>query len=92
MSSAPKSITRALSTAGDDTAMPVSVRDEGTGFTEADIDELFKPFRTTKSEGMGMGLAVTRSIVEGHGGKVWAENNPDRGATVHFSLPVETSG
>jgi len=84
--------TLTLSTAGDDTTVRVSVRDEGTGFTGTDISELFKPFRTTKSEGLGMGLAITGSIVEVHGGKIWGENNPDRGASVHFSLPVETSG
>ena len=76
-------------TAHVDTAVRVSVRDEGTGFHEADLDALFAPFRTTKPEGLGMGLAISRTIVEAHGGKIWAENNPDRGVTVHFTLPVE---
>ena len=77
-----------VKTTADAAGVHVSVGDQGTGFTETDIEDCFAPFRTTKSDGMGMGLAISRTIVEAHGGKIWAENNPDRGATVHFTLPV----
>ncbi len=69
----------------------VSVRDAGVGFDGQDVEELFAPFKTTKAKGLGMGLAINRSIVEAHGGKIWAERNADRGATFHFTLPVDTS-
>jgi C4-dicarboxylate-specific signal transduction histidine kinase len=68
----------------------VSVRDHGGGI--ADLDKIFEPFVTTKSHGLGMGLAICRSIVEGHGGRIWAANVDD-GAEVAFSLPaVEAAG
>ncbi|MCH8959974.1 MAG: response regulator [Bacteroidetes bacterium] len=69
----------------------VSVRDAGVGFDGQDVEELFAPFKTTKAKGLGMGLAISRSIIEAHGGKIWAEDNADRGATFHFTLPVEVS-
>ena len=68
----------------------VSVGDSGTGVDEKIIDNLFTPFFTTKEEGMGMGLAISRSIIDSHGGKLWAENNPDHGATFFFTIPVAT--
>ena len=50
--------------------------------------KLFEPFFTTKPEGLGLGLAVCQSIVQAHEGRLWAEPNPDRGTTFHFTLPV----
>jgi PAS domain S-box-containing protein len=67
----------------------VEVRDAGTGLTDA--TRIFEPFFTTKQYGMGMGLAVCRSIIESHGGRLWAANNETRGATVSFTLPLAAS-
>jgi len=65
----------------------VSVADKGAGIPSADLERIFEPFVTTKSHGLGLGLAICRSIVEAHGGRLWATNNPDRGATLHCELP-----
>jgi two-component system sensor kinase FixL len=64
-----------------------SVRDEGAGLPE-DTDRLFQPFYTTKPQGLGLGLAICRSIVAAHQGRLWAEPHPERGAVFHFELPV----
>lgn len=60
-----------------------SVQDFGTGIPPVLIDRLFEPFVTTKPEGLGLGLSIARSIVAAHGGRIWAENNATRGATIH---------
>jgi len=68
--------------------LEISVADTGCGIPAAQIDRVFDPFFTTKTTGIGMGLSISRSIVETHGGRLWAENNAGRGATFRFTLPV----
>ena len=70
-------------------AVRVAVKDSGVGIDEADLDRIFEAFYTTKSAGLGMGLAIARSIVEAHGGRLGAHNNPDGGATFFFTLPAD---
>jgi signal transduction histidine kinase len=64
----------------------ISVRDHGNGLTNGKLAEIFEPFYTTKRDGLGMGLPISRSIVEAHGGRLWAENNAARGATFYFTV------
>jgi PAS domain S-box-containing protein len=65
----------------------LTVRDSGTGLDPGKLENIFDAFYTTKSEGMGMGLAVSRSIIEAHGGRLWATPNEPRGAVFQFALP-----
>ena len=68
-------------------AVLLCVQDAGVGLKPEEMDRLFEPFYTTKPHGMGMGLAISRSIIEAHGGRLWAEPNQGPGATFLFSLP-----
>lgn len=81
-------ISTALDTAGQ---VQVSVRDSGIGLPEHLVADLYTPFVSTKPDGLGMGLAICRSIVESHHGRLWAEANPPGGAVFHFTLPVAVS-
>jgi signal transduction histidine kinase len=54
-----------------------------------ELEKVFEPFFTSKTHGLGLGLSVCRSIITAHGGKLWATNNPDHGATFQFTLPVD---
>ncbi|HVO84458.1 MAG TPA: PAS domain S-box protein, partial [Syntrophobacteria bacterium] len=76
----------------DEGKVRVAVRDFGPGLDGQNLHRIFEPFYTTKPEGLGMGLAICRSIVEAHGGQLWASNNPDRGATFVFTIRVSHSG
>jgi C4-dicarboxylate-specific signal transduction histidine kinase len=66
----------------------VAVHDGGVGLNKNGLEQIFEPFYTTKPTGMGMGLAISRAILEAHGGRLWAATNPDQGATFYFTLPV----
>jgi C4-dicarboxylate-specific signal transduction histidine kinase len=68
----------------------VSVSDTGVGLPQQQADQIFKAFFTTKLQGTGMGLSISRSIVESHGGRLWAAENSPRGASFCFSLPTKT--
>jgi signal transduction histidine kinase len=68
-------------------AVRIEVRDAGPGIE--DVEKIFDAFFTTKESGMGMGLAVSRSIVESHGGRLWAEQSKGGGACFIFTLPIE---
>jgi signal transduction histidine kinase len=65
----------------------IAVTDTGAGVPEAELEHMFELFSSSKAAGLGMGLSINRSIVEAHGGRIWATRNPDRGLTLHVSLP-----
>jgi signal transduction histidine kinase len=66
----------------------IAISDTGVGLPEEQPDQIFRAFFTTKDHGIGMGLPISRSIVESHGGRLWATANSERGATFQFSLPA----
>jgi hypothetical protein len=67
----------------------ISISDTGIGLPPERMGKVFEAFFTTKPQGTGMGLSISRSIIESHGGRLWATRNPDRGTTFHFTLPLE---
>ena len=75
-----------------DAMVEVSVIDTGPGISREVADHLFQPFITTKQEGMGVGLSISRTIVEAHGGRIWLEANPDGGAVFRFTLRAVSDG
>jgi signal transduction histidine kinase len=78
-----------MALADDDSAVRISVLDCGKGIDVDQLERVFDPFFTTKDGGLGLGLAISHSIVEAHGGRLWATNRPDRGAAFHFTLPIK---
>jgi signal transduction histidine kinase len=66
----------------------ISLNDTGPGLSLGNADQIFDAFFTTKPQGSGMGLAISKSIVESHGGRIWANGNGSRGTTFHFTLPI----
>jgi C4-dicarboxylate-specific signal transduction histidine kinase len=79
---------RVSSAKGELQGVQVSVRDSGPGLDPDNLDRLFHAFYTTKPQGMGLGLAISRSIIEAHGGRLWATANESRGAVFQFTLPT----
>jgi C4-dicarboxylate-specific signal transduction histidine kinase len=72
----------------EDNQVLVSIEDTGIGVNEDNMARLFEPFFTTRSQGIGMGLPISRSIIEAHGGRLWAESTVDRGSIFQFTLPI----
>ena len=69
-------------------AVEITVQDNGTGIAPGDTDRIFQPFVTTKAHGLGLGLAICRSVAEAHHGVLWAENAPEGGAIFHIKIPI----
>ena len=80
-----------VSSRSDSGSVVVAVRDAGVGLDGVDLQRIFTLSYTTKPAGTGVGLSVSRSIVEAHGGRIWAASNSDRGATFSFSVPVHAA-
>jgi PAS domain S-box-containing protein len=81
-----------ISTDLDDRGVLVAVRDSGPGLDPSHLERVFDAFYTTKSDGLGMGLSICRSIIDAHGGRLWAEANEPRGALFQFTLPAVQEG
>ncbi len=79
------------SQSGDDSQIEIQVNDTGPGLPLGKADQIFDAFFTTKPHGSGMGLAISKSIAESHGGRIWANGDAGRGATFHFTLPAAPS-
>jgi two-component system sensor kinase FixL len=88
MADSPERELVASSTKTSDDMVEVSISDTGHGFSETAFTNLFETFFTTKETGMGVGLSISRSIVEAHGGRMWAETNDSGGATFRLTLPI----
>jgi signal transduction histidine kinase len=69
----------------------LAIRDSGVGVEPSELESIFEPFVSTKPQGLGMGLAISRSIVEAQGGRIWATRNDARGLTLHVELPCDPS-
>jgi two-component system sensor kinase FixL len=85
-----RALTLRIERAGPD-RIDVAVADSGVGLPVQAADLVFQPFFTTKQTGLGLGLSISRSIAVAHGGRLWAENNDDRGATFHLELPADVA-
>jgi C4-dicarboxylate-specific signal transduction histidine kinase len=77
-----------IASGADNARLVISVRDTGAGLLPEHVDQIFNAFFTTKDHGIGMGLPISRSIVESHGGRLWVTANAGRGATFQVSLPA----
>src|SRR4029453_4062831 len=77
-----------VSTESKHTDILVAVRDSGPGMDPMHLERIFETFYTTKSTGVGMGLSICRSIIDAHGGRLWAQANEPRGAVFQFTLPA----
>jgi len=77
-----------ISTEPDSAGVLVAVRDSGPGIDAGNLERVFEPFYTTKTSGIGMGLSICRSIIDGHGGRLWVSANEPRGTVFQFTLPA----
>jgi signal transduction histidine kinase len=73
-------------------AVEIAVSDSGRGVPADKLTHIFDPFFTTKAKGMGMGLPISRTIIEAHNGRLWGENNTEGGASFRFTLPIAEEG
>ena len=85
--SAPR-VVQVVTHCDDASQITISVRDTGVGLAPGEAERVFERFHSTKTYGMGLGLAISRTIAEAHGGRLWGHANPDRGATFTLTLPI----
>jgi len=92
MSSTPRRVLRVKTERGESDAVHISIEDSGTGIAPSNLDRIFKPLFSTKAQGMGMGLAICRSIIERHNGLIWVKADADGVAIFHVELPTHEGG